>query len=194
MAESFETQLARVDGKIQRIHMDDHQHRMENGLNYYLNRANDLRRSVEILMVGGAPRGTSSMLAGMALEVLLKGIARGLDRPAKPIHNLNDLASHVGIGVTQDERVILDAMSEHIYWAGRYPAPRKAEDWQRVWRLRGEQIRSSGKLSEMEIAERAITIGSFRRLWKKFAGNFERVRQSRPESAAFAWEGASPEN
>jgi hypothetical protein len=190
MAETFEQQLARVAGTIHRVYMDggEHQHRMEKGLLYYFNKADDLRESTEILMANGGPPDTSSMLAGMALEVLLKGIARALDNPAKPTHRLTELAEHVGIAFTEDERVILDVMSEHIFWAGRYTAPRKAEDWIRVWELKNKQHKPYGSLADMEIASRAISTSTFRQLWAKFANCFHQARGSRYESAEFKFE------
>jgi hypothetical protein len=50
----------------------------------------------------------------MALEVLVKGIARAVDNPAGHTHSLSKLAEHVGIAITEDERVLLDVMSEHV--------------------------------------------------------------------------------
>jgi HEPN domain-containing protein len=190
MAETFEKQLATVAGTIHRVYMDggEHQHRMENGLLYYFNKANDLRKSTEILMANGGSRDTWSMLAGMSLDVLLKGIARALDNPAKPTHSLTDLAKHVGIAFTEDEGIILDVMSEHIYWAGRYTAPRKPEDWIKVWELQSKQRRPSGKLADMDIPSRTISIGTYRRLWAKFANCFHQARESSYESAEFKWE------
>jgi hypothetical protein len=116
MTETFEQQLAKVTGTIHRVYMDggEHQRRMENGLLYYFNKADDLRKSTEILMAYGGSRDTSSMLAGMALEVLIKGIARALDNPTQPTHSLTKLADHVGIAVTEDEGIILGKSSANI--------------------------------------------------------------------------------
>ena len=188
MAEPFEKQLAKVAGTIHRVYMDDHQHRMENGLLYYVNKADDLRRSAEILMAAGGPRDTYTMLAGMAFEVLLKGIARALDNPAKPTHRLAELVDHVGIAITDDERILLDAMSEHVYWAGRYTAPKKREDWIRVWEIPKKQRRKSGNVANMDIPSRSLSIGTFNQLWTKFADCFSRAERSRYESAEFSWE------
>ncbi len=189
MAETFERQLARVSGRVHRVYMNDHQHRMENGLSYYWNKADDLRKGAEILMAAGGSRDCGAMLAGMALEVLLKGIARALDNPpANAHHRLADLADHVGIAVSDDERVLLQAMSEHIYWAGRYPSPRVAEDWNRVWEIQEKQGRGAGKLAAMDNASRIVSIGTFRQIWAKLAAYFDKAQQSRFESAAYTWD------
>ena len=188
MAVSFEEQLAKVDGTIRKVYMNDHQHRMEHGLLYYYNKANDLRRSTEILMIAGGPRDNSSMLAGMALEVLIKGIAVGLDNRAGKTHNLCKLADHIGVFLSEDERVILDVLTEHVIWAGRYTAPRNAEDWIKVRDIQKKQRKSSGKIADMDIPSRSVSIGTFLRLWIKFSSCFSQVQQSRPESAVFSHE------
>jgi hypothetical protein len=90
----------------------------------------------------------------MALEVLVKGIARAVDNPAGHTHSLSKLAEHVGIAITEDERVLLDVMSEHVYWAGRFTAPLNAEDWIKIWDLQDKQRKPSGRLAEMEVASR----------------------------------------
>ena len=128
MAEPFEQQLTKVAGTIHRVYMDrsQHQHRMENGLLYYWNKADSLHRSAELVTGDFELQEVFSMLTGMSLEVLLKGIARALNNPAPKTHSLRKLIDHVGIAFSRDEGIILDAMSEHIYWAGRYTAPRKS--------------------------------------------------------------------
>lgn len=189
MAEPFEQQLAKVAGTIHRVYMDDHQHRMENGLLYYFHKANDLRRSTEILMAEGGPRDNYTMLAGMALEVLLKGIARALDNPPKkPTHNLSNLADRVGIALSANERILLDAMTEHIVWAGRYTAPMDRNDWIRVREIQEKQQRKSGNALNIDIPSRSLSIGTFNQLWAKFADCYSRAQGSRYESAEFSWE------
>jgi hypothetical protein len=184
-AATFDQQLAKVAGTIHRVNMSDHHERMQAGLLYYSNKANDLRKSAEILIFYGAPRDNSSMLAGMSLEVLLKGIARALDNPAENTHNLIQLVEHIGIPITPDDKIVLEVMTEHILWAGRYTAPRRATDWLKVWELQAQQRSVSGSISDMENAARTIALGTFRRLFKKFSVYFDRARQSRYESAEF---------
>jgi len=185
--EAFDCQLEKVAGTIYKVYMDDVQHRMENGLLYYFNRADDLRKSVEILMTHGGSRRSTTMLAGMALETLIKGIGRALDNPPKNIHRLADLAAHVGVSVDNDERVLLDAMTEHVYWAGRYTAPRQAIDWERMEAIRAKQRRTSGSLANLEVATYAVSKANFERLWTKFAGYYWRAHDARHESAEFSF-------
>ena len=117
----FEVQLAKVAGTIHRVYMDDHQHRMQNGLLYYWNKGESLYSATKLLMSNGGPRPVAAMLAGMALEVLLKGIAVALDNPAKNVHRLTELLS-MSESTLERTRDNIDDMTEHIYWAGRYTA------------------------------------------------------------------------
>jgi HEPN domain-containing protein len=191
MAESFERQLAKVAGTIHRVYMDggQHQHRMENGLLYYWDKADKLRRSAELVTGDCELQEVFSMLAGMSLEVLLKGIARALDNPApKKTHSLRKLVEHVGIAFSGDDGIILDAMSEHIYWAGRYTAPLKPEDWIKIWEIQSNQRRSGGSLANYYIESREISLMNYRALWARIADCFHRARESRYESAEFSWE------
>jgi HEPN domain-containing protein len=180
MAETFEQRLAKVARTTYPIDLSDRHQRMEKWLPGYFNKADDLRKSAEILMREGGPRNVSSMLAGMALELLLKGIARALDGPAKSTHSLTKLADDVGIAITEDERVILDIMSEHIYWIGRYTAPRKANSWDRIEELENKRRKPSGSSADM--ASRGSSDTS-RQLWEKFATYFHKARRWRFETA-----------
>ncbi len=141
----FHAQLESVRGRILLVYIDDPQHRMAHGLLYYFNKANTLRKSADILMRHGETREVFTMIAGMALEVLLKGIIMGLDRTPSRTHNLNKLIDDVGIGVDEDERILLDVMTEHVIWVGRYTTPSKREDWQRVYDVRTKQKEGGSK-------------------------------------------------
>lgn len=76
------------------------------------------------------------MLAGMSLECLLKAVIVGevpesnqkieLPRTLKT-HNLLSLAKDAGIAVSDDEEHCLRILTDHVVWAGRYPAPTSVE-------------------------------------------------------------------
>jgi|HubBroStandDraft_5_1064220.scaffolds.fasta_scaffold06751_7 hypothetical protein len=193
MAETFEIQLAKVAGKINRVYMDDHQHRMENGLLYYWNKADHLRQSANILFNNNAPRDVFAMVAGLALEVLLKGIGRALERPNNSSHSLTKLTDDVGIPLSDDERILLEAMTEYILWAGRYPAPRQAFEWVRFWDVqKKQQRRTSGIFSGTGDPDRSIGLVTFTRIWAKLAAYYHQAREARPESSEFSWNKQAP--
>jgi HEPN domain-containing protein len=161
--------------------MDDPQHRMTHGLLYYFNKADTLRKSAEILMGHGETREVFTMIAGMSMEVLLKGIIVGVDGSPRKTHNLNKLIDDVGIAVDVDERILLEVMTEHVLWVGRYTTPLKREDWHRVYDIREKQKEGGSKW--FDNPSRMVDVGTFRRLWAKVEDCFWQVKEARPESA-----------
>lgn len=75
------------------------------------------------------------LLQGLAIECLLKGTIVGRTQaPAKPTHQLVELAAVAGFTVSDAERDLLERFSEEVAWVGRYPAPLRIEDYgQREW-------------------------------------------------------------
>lgn len=79
--------------------------------------------------------GSFLLLSGLALENLLKGIliARNKAKFKEVIrwnihkggHDLMDLCGMADIELTDREKKIIDALTEAVLWAGRYPVPKK---------------------------------------------------------------------
>ena len=116
------------------------------------------------------------MLMGMSMENLLKSIIISRGLPAGQDgkldstfngHNLNGLASRVGFARDERERELFDELTEFITWLGRYPIPKRAEEWQcashgstmhkleqeiweRLWEFAKDQLRPDSKLTEEE--------------------------------------------
>jgi hypothetical protein len=93
------------------------------------------------------------MLAGMAIENLLKGIlvgrnpevvqrdrlnAREWHRGEHP-HDLRHLARLAGVILTEDEEDLLVRMSEAVLWNGRYPVPKKSLRLEKTTRRGGAE-------------------------------------------------------
>src|SRR5271168_949935 len=112
MPTSFEQHLARVQGKIHRVNMSDRFERMHDGLLYYWNRAEQLHSGAKIISAGSGPLQVFFLLAGLSIELLLKGIQRAFDLPISPHHRLHDLSRDVGITINSDDQIILKALSE----------------------------------------------------------------------------------
>jgi hypothetical protein len=77
--------------------------------------------------------GPALMLAGMMLEATAKAVLTARGAALKPDgtprfkdHDLVALATSVGLRLSRVERFFLRRMSEFVRWAGRYPAPTKA--------------------------------------------------------------------
>ena len=69
------------------------------------------------------------MFAGLSIELILKAIAKALNRPELKTHDLVQLICHVGIDSNEDQKVILDLLTEAIVWGGRYPVPLRTNEW-----------------------------------------------------------------
>ena len=82
------------------------------------------------------------MLAGFAIENVLKGIRVQQINIESPVlegdirvksitstHNLARLASDAGITLTAEENKLFDKLTDLIIWSGRYPRPKRPEDF-----------------------------------------------------------------
>ena len=176
MIVDFEAQLDSVKGKIRDFDKGDQFNRRFNGLLYYLNCANELHEAA--LLVGNAkliPGNVFCLLAGLSIELLLKGILLGLQGRFPKSHQIQDLSLSAGISSTDDDLIILQTMSEYVSWASKYPTPKDEQSWYNAVELFGKQRRASGKLSSYIISERAINMENYQRLWEKYASCFWQV-------------------
>ena len=67
--------------------------------------------------------------SGLALELVLKAIAIAKSMKFETNHRLNDLCELIGLKITRDQKYTLELLSELIVWSGRYPVPKKEEQW-----------------------------------------------------------------
>lgn len=96
-------------------------------------------------------RAEEVMLKGMAVECMLKAVYLFEKHTTRELtvaeveaqrwlgrHDLAEMADGAGFEVSRDEREVLDILSLHVKWRGRYPAPREKHkaEWRRVqWEL-----------------------------------------------------------
>jgi hypothetical protein len=161
----FDKQLALVQGKIHHVNMADDFVRYRDGFLYYWNKAEELHLGAQILYEAHdhpCPRDVFGLLAGLSIEVLLKGIHRALDNQIRfPTHRLHDLCREAGISIGNDDHIILHALSEHVAWASRYPTPNKPEHWLNAMNIFDKQRRKSGNIMNMYILESAEFSATF---------------------------------
>jgi len=207
MIETFEAHLSRIRGKIRRINSTRYNLQKEALLGYW-NNADNLRSGALVIWNAyhegvvspqslGFDTGFSfavslppvfSMLCGLSIELLLKGTCRALELPAKDSHRLTDLADNAGIAYSDDDRVILRALSEYVYWAGRYPAPKNAKELPAAEEIFSQQRRAGGSLANYFIEAREINRSNYDRLWEYFASYFWKAKDSVFESVEFSRE------
>lgn len=183
ISKSFDDQLSLVRGKIHRVNMASDFERFRDGLLYYWNRAEELNNGAEILSKANGPPAVFALLAGLSIEVVLKGIHRAFDMKIPQHHRLTDLCANVGIAIGADDQIVLKALSEHVYWASRYPVPTSEKDLIAAQEIFDQQRRKSGKLSEYYIKEREISSANYARLWTTLSNFYHRAREARIESA-----------
>jgi HEPN domain-containing protein len=123
------------------------------------------------------------MLMGMSMELLLKGVHVAFNKASQKTHDLHKLCEAVGISVGENDDIILQALSENIYWASRYPTPNNADRLLLATELFDRQRRRSGKLAHRDIAERALSQENCERLWNVIAEHYHKAREARLESA-----------
>lgn len=147
---------------------EDFYKRQEKKSRYWYNKAADLRasagalwacmdskRSIEVAEELGLGEGFSMpvatypvyrMLCGMALELIYKAVVVAKnEKPNTSSHNLFDLASDAGLEISNDQKGILDILSESIIWAGRYPFPKKQEQREKLNKLSYKHLFDKGE-------------------------------------------------
>lgn len=124
----------------------DEQHQLLAALPFtWVLKADELLAAFELLVATEAesqshgPRlsGVAYMLAGFAVEVLIKGVliqnGSGLDSKGRfelDSHDLLKLADRAALVLTEEEGRLLERLQEFLTWAGRYPIPLTSEPMQ----------------------------------------------------------------
>lgn len=173
--ENFENQLASVKGKIRHVNMWNDFDRYHDG--YYWNNAEKLRDSAKILWGSqGFYNEIALMLAGLSVELLLKGTILGLQDAFPHCHELDCLIATAGISVSDRDHQTSRLLTEYIVWAARYPTPKYAKDWfleeTGGWPLSRESVRHDTNQQE-----------DYDSLWSALAPYFWRVQKETFESA-----------
>ena len=176
---SFDELLESVKGKIHAVNVaDDFEHKRD-GLLYYWNCAEPLFHSAKIIWNARGSSDVAAMLVGMSMELLLKGIHVAFDKTIPKTHYLHKLCNELGISVNQNDTIILQALSEKVIWASRYPTPNNAEQLFRATEIFDKQRRRSGNLANLDIERRALSRRNCERLWNTFADYYHKAREAR---------------
>lgn len=167
--------------------------------NHWFNRASDLRASAHVLWLvmeskkiqgdlgygGGfslpvACYPVYHILCGLSLELITKAVISQKKIPVKRTHDLNMLASDVGIAVDHKTKELLKYYKHYIEWSGRYPVPTsgKDEDLTGFWDLANAvTMRPSTKFknSKLKVYERngATDWDNFDALWCLISEHFK---------------------
>ncbi|GHS81483.1 hypothetical protein PAGU2196_23170 [Pseudomonas sp. PAGU 2196] len=117
------------------------------------------------------------MLCGQALEVIMKAVLVSRGETPPEVHKLNDLADLVGVKRNQHQKRLLSFYEASIWWAGRYPIPKKANDQliRDYWKLARNVMEKAVPGKEIRFVERsgATDWEKFDALWCEYADKFE---------------------
>jgi hypothetical protein len=112
---------------------------------YWFNRANDLRGAAGAVWFAienstdqirdflGMDSGYSFsiacpsvylMLCGLSLELLYKALIVELGKKPPETHNLRQLSSLANVTLSTEDLELIDILTDHIQWAGKYPVPK----------------------------------------------------------------------
>lgn len=78
------------------------------------------------------------LLAGLAIENLIKGLSIKKDSAlidngkldqSLGKHDLLALARKAGVRLTEEERSLVERLTEYVIWAGRYPIPKRSDSY-----------------------------------------------------------------
>lgn len=202
MSKSFQEYLSEASAKVRKYNIYDVFQRRKDISTYYWNCASDLHAAA--LILGHAEKPDFCMTAetlglgegfslaaalsppfllnaGLSIELLLKAIGKILGRPEKHSHDLNDLCQHAGIQVSADVRVILDILTESIYWSGRYPVPTSAtawekasEKWSNVWSV----PHGKGLKFRTRIPERLPNLSNYEMIWDDLQSYYRKAKDT----------------
>lgn len=107
--------------------------------------------------------------AALSLELLLKACVVKRDGHASGLrmnHRLADLAKDADLKLPRSYRYKLDFLTEHLYWRGRYPAPKSREEYDR-----------SGHITRP--GKGYVDAQSYQELWKSFTAHYEGIAPAR---------------
>lgn len=117
------------------------------------------------------------MLCGQSLEVVMKAALVSRDQSPPQTHSLNDLADLLGVNRSKEEKRLLAFYEESVWWAGRYPIPKKANDKmiRDFWKLSSNVLTKPKKMDGLSFVEAsgATDWGKYDSLWLKYAELFD---------------------
>jgi hypothetical protein len=73
------------------------------------------------------------MLCGLSLELLYKALIIEIGKDPPATHDLRKLSEHAQIAMSADDLALIDILTDHIKWAGKYPVPKGGRgEWDKL--------------------------------------------------------------
>lgn len=178
----FEEYLKAMEGKIRKIKSFERFDRMGEISTYYHNNANELYIATITLWQAAKDKNNDNnfplaavltrptqLLAGLSIELILKAIAKILERPLIESHNLIKLCDNVGITLNDDHMAILKALTELISWQGKYPTPKTRKQFENTIDAFSD-LKNTKKITDTLVVnthneDRSISLENFLSIW-----------------------------
>jgi hypothetical protein len=146
---------------------------------YWHNKSHDLLVSAQTLWVAMQENrnlevnccATYKMLLGMSFELVLKAHCVGRKTDFSKNHKLVDLASNVGISITDEEKSILNILTEYIIWDGRYPTPKQPQHLRDHWKNQNDLFTEKVQLGSLKGGKSngKLDFENLRPIWRRFS-------------------------
>lgn len=110
--------------------------RRKNTDSYWHSKSEDFLYSASILwdnLEKGGSWDVYKMLMGLAFELLFKAICVQKETKFDYGHDLRKLAEFAQVELSEEEKDILDILTEYIIWDAKYPVPKKPSKLQKHW-------------------------------------------------------------
>jgi hypothetical protein len=125
-----------------------------------------------------------SFNAALSLELVLKCILakKKITIPSGPNgHNLQILSEKANVTITDKQKMTLEILTEILIWAGRYPAPKTPEAWDRyqdeILESHVVQNKSGNVYSALADRETFPTWENYERIWNCCLGELTAQKQ-----------------
>jgi hypothetical protein len=159
---------------------------------YWANRASDLRGAAGAVWFAMENEGSSDqvrtmlgmeqhyrfsaacplvffMLCGLSLELLYKALIVEDEKKPPAIHDLRKLSTRAHLKLTADDLRLIDLLTDHILWAGKYPVPKGGEpEWDRHVEQMNAALTSPVPNFSIPVVRRneRLSWGDYTRIWK----------------------------
>jgi len=115
--------------------------------------------------------------AGLSIELGLKAVAVAKSKVFPKTHKLSELIRLSGIEITLDQKATLELLSELIIWAGRYPVPKKEDEWDKYHDdilEKHKNITQKGNSGSILVnQDRFPTLENYHRIWERISDTYK---------------------
>jgi len=87
---------------------------------------------------------------------------------------LVDLALAANLAVSDEEKSILDILTEYIIWDGRYPTPKKPQHLRSHWKNQSKELMDEAQLLGLKggKSNEKLNFENIQPIWRKFSDSY----------------------